>query len=689
MENNNTNLLINLNKAPKTSNTDKTSAKVASSIQDINQAGSLNLSRETILTLKATKKLPENFRGPEFDTALHFHSLGIEAVDVFDKTYRSETLNSDQKTQLYVSGYIMSALEDLDTKQFQMIREVNQYPEIASFQPTAQQQAGPNQTILSGGDNVFSPILREGVGIVRDKLQNYAVGALKKGGQKIAENLIKKGAEKGVQVAVKAGLTAAGVGAEAAVSATGVGAIAVLALEAGKWILGKVKNLFSGALRFFTGEKDFRKQVMLVSGALAAIFLGLGQTIPAAAAGMVSLGAGASMVGGHAIASGAAGVGQALIYGITTVVVPSVVLPVIIAIFVIPIAVALILFIINSGAYVVPWGGFDVAPPAALENLYIDVDKTPEPPGPFPNNQSNTVKYTITITARQGILSNIVFVYECKVFAEYQRECPISPDLKNIKAGPASLEPQSFPSFEAALPTIISPTDPYVITYEIFYSSGRFNNSLVSDTFTVTADSIDAPNQKASGGATITFGTPPTGCFKVVDNAYPWPGSYANNMNSAVVTLIRDHPAFVSKVCSGGDVNLCFDPPAVDAWGWHTHDSKCDIRFDNTSSSGVSGGLSNISNALYILTHESSHHIQYVMGNFQVAYEDLIGRLSELPFCTDKRTNSMPTEAFAEMNALYVQTPSYWCGGTFQSLYPIHYDFANRCVFSAAPDCSP
>ncbi|KKQ53427.1 hypothetical protein A2865_01255 [Candidatus Woesebacteria bacterium RIFCSPHIGHO2_01_FULL_39_17] len=672
--------------------------------KDLRDAEFFKLDNKTVDELKDF--LPQNLRGDEIASAFHLYSRGVKALDLAKNAKASSFLKEGERETLYNTAYLIEVLENANIPEIprpEALYEANFKPELAIYESPFAIAPQPNQVSFEKRSSFLEPILQEAQGraadFARDKLKNIATKAIKSGGEKLLSQGSKVVAETALKIGTKAATTVAGKAAGTAIGAalgTAIpipilgqalgAAVGFLSEKLLKPILKGIKKLLS----VVTGEKDTRKQLAYLGLTGMVIGLGIGSLPLIAVSGAVGLGSLALITSGAVVATGIFASVSAAVAAFLSISFMAILGPILIGIFVVPITVALILFIINSGAFVTPYGGYDIAPPGALENLYIEVIKEPNPEGPFANNQTQTITYTITIRARQGTLTNISFTYECEVFADYDRDCPTTPDLRNIRAGPSSQTPQSYPTFQAATPIIISTDDPYVITYEVVYRGGSFNDSLVIDTFIVNADAPNAPGQEASAAASIIFGTPPTGCFEVSDNAALWPGTYRTNMERAVNTLVSQHSAFAAKVCSGGGrVNLCYDPIAVDAWGWHTHDARCDIRFDNTSNTGVSGGLSNPNNALFILTHESSHHLQFVMGSLQVAYEDLIGRRAELPFCTDGRGDNMPTEAFAEMNALYVQVPSYWCGGTFQSRYPIHYDFAERCVFSASPDCSP
>ncbi|OGM25047.1 hypothetical protein A2715_03845 [Candidatus Woesebacteria bacterium RIFCSPHIGHO2_01_FULL_39_32] len=504
--------------------------------------------------------------------------------------------------------------------------------------------------------------------IAKTEVKQLAVSSVKAG----AKGILKKGA---TWLATKLGITAI-----ASAVAPGVGTAVAIALQVLGTLKNVAKNILSFIPRLLTGEKDTRKAIMglgalMLVGGLATGSSGL------ALAGAGTMGASyLSSVGAMAAGGQAAGFVNTLLLGAITVAAPIFTPAILIGVIAVPLLFIFIVFIINNSAFVVPWGGYNFTP-GVPESPYIEVKKVASPTE-GPNNTEINATYTITITAKQGTLTAITFTYKCEVKADYSQTCP---DPKNIRVGP-----QTFPSFTDAVPPSISAGTSYVIMYDVVYGdvdgngSTDFNDSLIVDTFTVAATPEGANRSEASGFASICIGECPTGCYAVVDNAYPWPANYKANMEAAVSDLVSQHPLFVAKVCSStswGPVNLCYDPPAVSLWGWHTHTKACDIKFD-------AGGVDNLQDSIYILTHESSHHLQKpeIMPELQSAYEGS-GASSELPLCSYSSTSD-PSEGFAEGNALYAQMPTFWSGPTycgpgttFQDLYPIHYDFAKNTVF--------
>lgn len=168
--------------------------------------------------------------------------------------------------------------------------------------------------------------------------------------------------------------------------------------------------------------------------------------------------------------------------------------PILVAIIILPVIVAFILFIINSGAYIVPPTGAL----AGLQNPYIGIEKTANPAGPFVNSDipsKTKVTYTVTVTAKKGPLTNIIFKDECKVIKN-----GLSPPC------PTPSEPTPTP------PASISPSSPFTFSYVLDFNSHTYDDSAIVNTFTVTADAIDQTGITFASSASVVIGNPPMEC---------------------------------------------------------------------------------------------------------------------------------------------------------------------------------
>lgn len=163
---------------------------------------------------------------------------------------------------------------------------------------------------------------------------------------------------------------------------------------------------------------------------------------------------------------------------------------------------AIYIFIINSGAYLVPPSAS--LTPGLIESPYIGVTKTAEPDRDFDNNELPlTVQYTVEIIAKKGTLSNIGIAYKCSVTKK--------------DSSPPCPEPQPITSGGEAIPSLpstatISPTESFTFTYRQEYTAPTFEDTFVTDTITVTADAVEQKGAVAAGSVRIKIGEPPEEC---------------------------------------------------------------------------------------------------------------------------------------------------------------------------------
>jgi murein DD-endopeptidase MepM/ murein hydrolase activator NlpD len=255
----------------------------------------------------------------------------------------------------------------------------------------------------------------------------------------------------------------------------GAAAAAVVGFVVGK-ILEKID--WTKVKRFFKENGGIFAIALLGGGA----FLG---SVPLATAGVLALGAGLVTSGG-ASAFGAATLASLGILGAAIII--RITKPVIITLITIPIAVAIILLIINSGAYVVPPTGKESG-----ANPYIQIEKVANPTGPFENSDLPlSIEYSIKVSAKKGPLTNIVFSDTCQVITEGgTKECPSELPID--------------------VPSEISPSSPYTFSYGSSYSGPNYKDSLIVNTLTVQADTVDG-SQQSIATASIRIGDPPDSC---------------------------------------------------------------------------------------------------------------------------------------------------------------------------------
>ncbi len=154
-----------------------------------------------------------------------------------------------------------------------------------------------------------------------------------------------------------------------------------------------------------------------------------------------------------------------------------------------PVVIVIILFIINSGAYIVPPTGSTVN----SVNPYIDVKKIANPAGPFENtNLPLTITYNVTISAKKGPLTNLSLRDTCQAITRNGNvDCPTN--------------------MPSDIPDQISPSVPYSYSYDVNYPAGQYEDSLIINTLTVTADTTDGVKD-AIASASIKVGDPPDSC---------------------------------------------------------------------------------------------------------------------------------------------------------------------------------
>lgn len=262
----------------------------------------------------------------------------------------------------------------------------------------------------------------------------------------------------------------------------------------GQFIIGKLKNFIS-KLKTKEGKEKLLTYLfgaMIIGGIFLGGPLGAALIVGGLVPGVGSLAAKAGGFG-H-LGANIGNYGHAFMSGLTNVVFPSLAGPLIIAFISVPAAIAFILFIINSGAYVVPPTAN--LSPGLIESPYIGAIKTASPAGPFENsNLPITIEYTVEVVAKKGTLTNIKFEDGCRVIKDgSQPSCP----------SPSSKIPEE--------PESISPTSSFSFSYSRTFSNSTFNDSLIVDTFTITADVPEKQGAQTATTASVIIGDPPDEC---------------------------------------------------------------------------------------------------------------------------------------------------------------------------------
>lgn len=345
---------------------------------------------------------------------------------------------------------------------------------------------------------------------------------------------------------------------------------------------------------------------------------------------------------------------------VLTAITSAIVIPTVIALILTPLFVLFALFIINTGGFIVPPSDqAQLWPPGVIGggSPYIRVSKRAETPGPFENVQllgGLTVTYSVEISAPLGNLTNISFQNTCQVIKEGS-----SPPCTHQTPDP---------------PELISVSTPFTFRYTATYTPG-LEDSLVIDTFTVTATAEGASGeQTSSGSASITIGDPPTSCFVFDESWISYPQRQAIVLYA--ITQMMVAPTYMSRLCSGGEITLHHNPELVWWGGWVTG-----LRYIQLYPRGVESNW----NAFYTLAHESGHVLAQVTDLDQTYYDSPIGNQLICTYPGDNR----PSETFAEMIALYyvmnpqTSTRDFRClgGQSFKCRYPHHWQFARDIIF--------
>jgi len=395
------------------------------------------------------------------------------------------------------------------------------------------------------------------------------------------------------------------------------------------------------------------------AGLIALPFVGIGAALGigvATTVGSVALGGG---LGGVTLAGAASGV-AGFLGAIGGAFIGSVATPVLITLLGFPVAVALILFIINSGAYVVPPG----SPLAgtSIENSYIGVEKTATPPGPFQNSDlPKTITYNITVTAKKGSLTNITVADDCKAVSKTGSvDCPTA----NIPTVPDS----------------ISPSAPYSFSYTTTYDSGKYSDSMITNTVTVTA-TADGNQESASGSTAIIIGNPPTGCI-TFDNSW---NSFAKQKNQVMgaIAQLSSASVYMSTLCAGHTITLTYSNTNPGYAGITYPGKSKIILYIYAVSFGPNG-------TLYTLTHETGHLyaawvVSTVNGKTVSKYVQFTqDKLNAEGFVCTYLLPKTQAEDFAESIAIYVakqSNTSNGCLGNFKTHYPNHWLFERNNIF--------
>lgn len=202
--------------------------------------------------------------------------------------------------------------------------------------------------------------------------------------------------------------------------------------------------------------------------------------------------------GAKNVAKGAVATASAIILFPFILFVSSITLPLLIVLIALPISIAIIMFIINSGAYIVPP---KISTLIGTDSPYIEITKTANPVGPFKNGDLPlTVEYTVEIKAKKSGFTNIQIIDNCTVTKK--NSSPACPALDSGTKIPSGDE----------IPDSITTSESFSFKYKRTYTSPTFIDSLVIDTISVVADVPEQKGVQSSSSAIVKIGNPPEQC---------------------------------------------------------------------------------------------------------------------------------------------------------------------------------
>jgi len=395
------------------------------------------------------------------------------------------------------------------------------------------------------------------------------------------------------QAAIPVPLVGAAIGAViGAVGPKVVKAIKDNVYKYGKFLVAGVGALFGAGLALAAGLSPALGGIL---GGLGGYGLGsfLSGGPPAVGAGISSAFSAAGTAASFIWATFLAGVGT----------------PILVSLLTFPVVVAFILFIINSGAYVVPPApAFEGS--GAITSPYIDVIKTANPAGPFQNTDLPlAVEYTVTIKAKKGPLSNVRIDYSCSV----------------IKEAASTICPDTDPAIPTAAADV-SPASPLAFTYKQTYDALNFQDSFVTDIITVTADAYEEAGAEAAGSATIKIGEPPENCPSIwpVGSGNVTQGAYttsshktleAVDIGTSPTPVLAGHSGIVvssqNEYCYGKNIKIQSNCGGRDFVSRYAHLESLGVKRGDAVTMGQTIGLSGNSTGGAGERCSSGHHLHY------------------------------------------------------------------------------
>lgn len=378
--------------------------------------GKLNLDLEKIQDLQQQGKIPKNIKPEEVELSLNLFARGVQAGSLISAFEKLELDTGIQGSLERVSQHLLT-LAYAEPKLNSSLYGANQEPEVEIIQkvsttPTPPPPQQANQINFSFQDNTATMVFQTGVeklkGIAFDKAQNqlntFVTKALERSGNKVLQEIGKQGLKNfansaftkvaprlATKIVSKLAATKLGasIGSVIPGLGTAVGAALGFAIDLGRKLISPILRGLRKLLESITGQRDLRKQLVYIG--LTGLVVGIGiRSIPLIlVSGALALGASALVVSGTAVASSFFDTVSAATAALFSISFMSIITPILIALVVLPISVALILFIINSGAFLVPPGGYGATnlPPGS---------PTADCPSGWPVREGNGRTYFIT-----------------------------------------------------------------------------------------------------------------------------------------------------------------------------------------------------------------------------------------------------------------------------------------------------
>lgn len=543
---------------------------------------------------------------------------------------------------------------------FNQVGTVSRFYQITSHFPGIRQiESLPIQKIADFRGFIFRKTLQP----VFTRLGKTAIGKsinagikyiFKEGTKKAIKEGLKKG---GTWLATRAGLHGViqAIGAATAELSFGtsllISAAVSLLLEAGSWILGKIKEII----------RKPENALALVGGSVLIFVLlpmpfALAGLFPAAIGGLGLMAGAGGILGGFSAGVGAFFVALAAPFAA----------PIGLLVGGIIGGLAIITFFIvmlTASAFIIP--AEPVAEIKEVQSAYIEVDKTANPTKVAAPPVE--ISYTIQITAKQETIANIKIDNQTTVTNENQ-----SFSITKDKDGNSIT---SFPCPD------LNPGESCTKEYIIEAEGPDFENSAILDMVIVLADvpSKNLTDERSSASASVIIGNPPLYCFvfKDRDIMSRWRDEDKAIEIQAISELSRGQK-YIEKLCANGTISLVreYRNPG---YSGEAHGANEIALFNNNFNS--------VGNAIFTLAHESGHTYSHRRGNDYGLFLDSGIYLSKIrggegPICSYPFEKS-EAEDFAEMIGNYVRSSGNTCfsGNRFDVKYPLHYKFAKDVIF--------